>query len=197
MFIFLAGCNLKATATPFIAPFTRQNTPLPPTETLTVQPPVAQESPTPSPMAALPPGPATEAAAPPTAGQPTPTGTLEQASPTPKTCSDSMVFVSDISYPDNTQVNPGQAIEKQWKVKNNGTCDWGQGYRLKLVDGYPALGAESEQALFPARAGAQATITINFTAPAEAGYYRTAWQAYSPEGTAFGDVIYMIILIGQ
>jgi hypothetical protein len=80
-------------------------------------------------------------------------------------------------------------------VQNQGTCDWDSRYRLKLVNGFPALGAPEEMALFPARAGTQAILTIKFTAPQEPGSYHTYWQAYNPAGSPFGEAIYMVILV--
>ena len=53
------------------------------------------------------------------------------------------------------------------------------------------MGAATEQALFPARAGSQATIQIIFTAPGEPGIYSTAWQAFDPNGEPFGDPVFM------
>ncbi len=108
-----------------------------------------------------------------------------------------MKYLADLTLPDGTLVSPGQALEKQWRVENIGSCDWDARYRLKLLDGFPPLGASGDQALYPARAGTQAILTINFTAPLEAGTYRTAWQAYGPDGAAFGDAIYMEITVGQ
>jgi hypothetical protein len=104
-------------------------------------------------------------------------------------------YVEDINYPDGSIVNPGQSVIKQWRVENNGLCNWDGSYRLKLIEGYPPLGAGGEQALYPARAGIQAIITINFTAPQDAGTFRTAWQAVDPQGNPFGDAIYMEITV--
>jgi len=53
----------------------------------------------------------------------------------------------------------------------------------------------AEQALYPARSGSQAIIQLSFIAPNEPGTVRSAWQAYSPEGQAFGDPIYIEILV--
>jgi len=92
-------------------------------------------------------------------------------------------------------VAPGEGLDKRWLVENNGTCNWDQGYRLKLVAG-PDLGAATEQGLYPARSGTQATIRIVFAAPAEAGAYRSAWQAYSPDGQSFGDPVFIDIQVG-
>jgi methionine-rich copper-binding protein CopC len=52
-----------------------------------------------------------------------------------------------------------------------------------------------EQALYPARAGAQAKLRILFTAPQAAGTYQSSWQAIAPDGTAFGAVVSIQITI--
>lgn len=95
---------------------------------------------------------------------------------------------------DGTVVAPGARIDKQWLVTNSGTCSWDSRYRLKLIGG-DALGAQTEQALYPARAGTQLTLQIIFTAPLEAGTYSSAWQAYGPAGDAFGDFVSINIIV--
>jgi len=57
------------------------------------------------------------------------------------------------------------------------------------------MGAAAEQAIYPARAGNQATIQITFNAPSEPGTYSTAWQAINPEGELFGDPVFMEIVV--
>jgi len=113
--------------------------------------------------------------------------------PTPE-CSNILTFLEDLSIPDGTVVHPGDLLDKRWLVQNNGSCNWNERYRLKLISG-PALGVPEEQALYPARGGTQAIIRILFTAPDQAGLQRSAWQAFSPEGEAFGDPFYIEILI--
>ncbi|MEI7844576.1 MAG: NBR1-Ig-like domain-containing protein, partial [Chloroflexota bacterium] len=113
----------------------------------------------------------------------------------PAVCTDALQYIQDTTYPDGTYVSVGQPIEKQWLVQNSGDCDWNADYSLKLIDGYPALGAVSQIQLFPVPAGTQATISINFSAPYEAGTYQTAWQAYNAQGIPFGQPIYMLIQV--
>jgi len=113
--------------------------------------------------------------------------------PTPF-CSNNLLFLEDLTIPDGTIVTPGASLEKQWKVENNGTCNWDERYRVRLVAG-PELGAKIEQALYPARSGTQSTIQIVFTAPEEVGTYRSAWQAYSPDGLPFGDPFFIEIAV--
>ena len=109
-------------------------------------------------------------------------------------CTDNLTFLEDLTIPDGMLVNPGEALDKRWQVENSGTCNWDAGYKLELLSG-PPLGAASEQALYPARSGTEAVIRIQFTAPAEAGTYQSAWQAVNPGGNPFGDPIYIQIVV--
>lgn len=122
---------------------------------------------------------------------PVPTPTII---PTPTSCTNGLTFVKDITVSDNTPFGPEQSVDKQWLVTNSGTCNWDSRYRLKLING-PAMGAVTEQALYPARAGAQATLRILFTAPSDTGTYISTWQAFGPSGEAFGDTIYIQIVV--
>jgi hypothetical protein len=109
-------------------------------------------------------------------------------------CTDNLTFLEDLSIPDGSLVVPGQLLDKRWRVQNSGSCNWDERYRLKLIAG-PDMGASSEQALIPARSGSTALIRILFTAPSEAGTYRSAWQAYDPQGRPFGDPFFIEVVI--
>ena len=109
-------------------------------------------------------------------------------------CFSNLTFVEDITIPDNSFVTFGSSIDKQWLVENSGTCHWNSDYRLKHIGG-AALDAPEEIALYPARAGTQATIRILFTAPFTDGVYESAWQAHDPDGIAFGDPIYVRVVV--
>lgn len=109
-------------------------------------------------------------------------------------CRDNLTFISDITIPDGTVVVAGSTLDKQWEVENSGTCNWEEGYQIQLITGED-LGAEPEQGLIPARSGSRVTIRIVFAAPDEPGNYRSAWQAYNPQGNAFGDPFYIDITV--
>jgi len=123
---------------------------------------------------------------------PVPTIIIPTATINPTDCVNNLIFVEDLTIPDNTPIAYGATLDKQWLVQNNGTCDWNAGYRLKYIGG-AVLGAPDEIALYPAKSGTQATIQITFTAPFEDGKYESAWQAFDPNGFAFGDPIFMRI----
>jgi hypothetical protein len=109
-------------------------------------------------------------------------------------CSNVLTYVSDLTIPDGTVVEGGSTLDKRWEVDNNGTCNWGEGYQLRFIGG-EEMGASAVQDLIPARSGTRVTIEIMFTAPTEAGTYRSAWQAYDPGGNPFGDPIYIVVVV--
>jgi hypothetical protein len=123
---------------------------------------------------------------------PVPTPTITATIPGP--CTNSLSFLDDLTVEDNTVVLPGASIDKQWLVHNTGTCNWDNTYRLKWIGG-DTLGAAEEQALYPARAGTQATLRIHFTAPFVGDAYESAWQAVGPDGNVFGDLIFIKIVV--
>ena len=134
--------------------------------------------------------------------QPTKQVVVVQSSPLPTIlptvdqteCFNNLHFVEDVTVPDNSFVTFGSTVDKQWLVENNGSCNWNSNYRLKHLGG-AVLGAPEEVMLYPARAGTQATIQIIFTAPFTDGVYESAWQAYDPQGNAFGEPIYIRITV--
>ena len=123
----------------------------------------------------------------------TPTQEPELPSPTPA-CTNILSFVEDVTVTDGTVLTTGEAFVKQWRVKNDGTCDWDSTYKLKLVSGN-ALGSPDEVPLSPAAVGAETIIEINLVTPTEAGLYHTVWQAYTPDGTPFEQAIYVEIVV--
>lgn len=109
-------------------------------------------------------------------------------------CNDNLRFITDRTIPDGTVVAPNSSLDKQWEVENTGTCNWDERYHLRLVGG-PDMSAQTIQALFPARAGSRAVLRIQMTAPAKSGSYQGAWRAYNASDKAFGDVVYIDIVV--
>jgi hypothetical protein len=125
--------------------------------------------------------------------QPTPTIPEVRPTATP-VCADSLSFLEDLTIPDGTQVNPGTLLDKRWLIKNSGSCNWDEDYRIKLISGAD-LGVSIEQALYPARSGSELALRIVFSAPQEPGYYQSAWQAFNPKDVPFGDPFFIEILV--
>ena len=125
----------------------------------------------------------------------TPTNGPDSASTQTSICTDMLEYIApDLSYPDFTEVKPGEVMDKQWKVKNAGTCNWGEGYTLQMVDG-ESMSASSPQALVPARNGTETVVSIMFIAPDEPNRYVSRWQAVNPDGQPFGQILYIDITV--
>ena len=91
-------------------------------------------------------------------------------------------------------VAPGESLDKQWLVQNSGSCNWDERYHLRLIS-EEALGAAPEQALYPARAGTQATLQVSFIAPSDAGEYTSEWQAFDSNGLPFGESFFIKVVV--
>ena len=80
----------------------------------------------------------------PTVALPTlPIPTLPPAA-TPTSNCDNSQFVTDVTYPDNTVVTPGQSIAKTWRLKNIGTCSWTPSYAIVFLSGEQMSGPSTQ-----------------------------------------------------
>jgi len=131
------------------------------------------------------------------AAQPTAPSTSVTAPAAPSaagSCANGARFVEDLTVPDGSVFTPGETFDKRWAVRNDGSCDWGPDYRLVPIGENP-FDAGSEIALYPARAGVIGEWQIDLRAPDEPGDYLGRWRARAPDGTLFGDEVYVIIVV--
>jgi Ig-like domain from next to BRCA1 gene len=155
--------------------------------------PEASPTPTQAPLfRPLPPASATPTRAPAASATSVPLGSPVPTLP----CTNDARFVEDLTVPDGTVVSPGVELDKRWSVLNAGTCDWNAGYRLVRV-GTSAIEGSAELALFPARAGATAEWQVEVRTPSEPGEYLARWRARAPDGTLFGEEVYLLIFVEE
>jgi len=109
-------------------------------------------------------------------------------------CTNVLSYVSDLTYPDGSEVAARSLVSKEWLVDNSGTCNWGEGYSFRLIAG-DDFELTTEQPLVNSKAGNQAVVKLDFTAPSDPGSYRSEWQAYTPNGEPFGDSLYLEIIV--
>ena len=112
------------------------------------------------------------------------------------TCKPDAAFGSDVTVPDNTVFSPGQSFEKVWRLKNRGTCDWGEGYTLNFVRGDPLGAAKSQPITTTVAAGSMADIGVKMVAPEKDGVYTSHWQMADAKGKSFGAEVYVKIVVG-
>ncbi|MDH5506841.1 MAG: NBR1-Ig-like domain-containing protein [Anaerolineae bacterium] len=116
---------------------------------------------------------------------------------------DNAEFVSDITVPDYTSIDPGVTFTKTWRVRNSGESTWTTGYNLVFDQG-SRMGAPD---IIPipreVRPGESVDLSIEFTAPAASGEYVSHWKLRNTAGELFGfgddgeGTIFVIIVVGK
>lgn len=101
----------------------------------------------------------------------------------------------DVNIPDGTTMTPGQDFIKTWKVKNNGSCPWGDGYKLVYAGYANQMSGQFQPLTAVIPPGQEVEISVQFKAPDKAGEYVSAWQMSNPKGITFPEAIYVKILV--
>jgi len=163
--------------------------------------PAAEPTPTGTPASPEQPGTAGEPAQAPSEGE---DGESDRGEP----CEQKVGFFGDVTVPDDTFFRREERFTKTWKLRNEGTCTWGEGYALAFAGG-ELLNAPLAVPLVDPAGGQAAiapgdifTVSVNMAAPAQGGTYVSRWLIQDPAGVRFGlgasrqDVIYVRIVVG-
>jgi hypothetical protein len=136
---------------------------------------------------------------------PTATATLADATSVPPTvsptapsnvCTDSAVFVADVTVPDGTLWAAGQTYNKIWRVRNTG-CPWGAGYQLVFASG-EAMSTTRAIPVPNTASGATADLLVAMTAPTAPGAHNGTWRLRNASGVLFGTIVTVKInVLGQ
>ncbi|MCL4803731.1 MAG: transporter substrate-binding domain-containing protein [Anaerolineae bacterium] len=110
-------------------------------------------------------------------------------------CIDAMTLIEDLSLDDDGMrfpppVSPGTPFQKSWRVQNNGTCTWINGYILTPVGGnvpQATMGGVPTAINGPVAPGETYDLTVNLVAPLVPGIYQGFWSMRNPNGLLFGD----------
>jgi len=108
----------------------------------------------------------------------------------------SSTYVSDVTVEDGTELAPGDAFTKTWEVSNTGTCNWSKHCSLVFVSGDDMGGDDTEidQRVDP---GETADVSVDLTAPDEAGTYIGYWSLADAGGNLFGQRVYVQIVVSE
>lgn len=108
---------------------------------------------------------------------------------------DDAVWVSDVTVPDGTVMTSGQEFLKTWNIRNTGDCTWGAGYGL-VYGGYNdkmgGVPASLSSSVTPNQA---VEVSVQFKAPTTAGEYLSAWRMSNASGYAFGQFLFVKIIV--
>ena len=109
-------------------------------------------------------------------------------------CTSDAVLQTDVSPPDETALQPGERIEKIWRVRNTGTCPWID-YTWVFVSG-DKLTATTALPVLRTEPGGTADISVFLQAPPGPGTYEAYWQLRDATGGSVGPLASVLLRVG-
>ncbi len=137
--------------------------------------------------------PPTNETQPPATTPPPPTATTAPV-PGAGGCTLDAAYVADVTIPDNTELAPGTAFAKTWRLRNSGSCEWKAGTQFVYVSG-EMMGASASVAVAATTPNTPVDITVNMVAPTTPNTYKSNWQLQAPDGTRYGGIYYVQIVV--
>ena len=92
----------------------------------------------------------------------------------------------DITIPDDTKVQPGQAFTKIWRLQNAGNCAWTNAYSVGLFSGEAMTLQVAAPLPHQVAPGASVDIAVDMVAPQAPGTYQGNWKLKNAQGGWFG-----------
>jgi next-to-BRCA1 protein 1 len=104
------------------------------------------------------------------------------------------VFEGDVTCPDGVVLKPCEPFDKVWKIRNAGPTKWPSGTKLLCVGGDKMQAPES--VLIPSvLPGSSIDVSLRMVTPAKPGRYTGYWRLCTPNGTRFGQRLWVDINI--
>ncbi|XP_053386661.1 next to BRCA1 gene 1 protein-like isoform X2 [Mercenaria mercenaria] len=103
------------------------------------------------------------------------------------------VFLSDVTIPENTKLQPETKFVKTWRMKNDGDGVWSATTKLKLQWGnIPTPSAEVE--VPELKPGEEGNVSVDFVSPTQPGEYQSHWKLQE-NGMPFGVRVWCTIIV--
>jgi hypothetical protein len=116
---------------------------------------------------------------------PTTTPTITPT-PTEEPCTNRAGFISDVTIPDGSEVDPGSSFTKTWRLRNDGTCTWTLSYDMIFSHGDVMEGPATVPFAGSAPPGSMVDFSVDLVAPDDPGTYIGNWMLRSDLGAQFG-----------
>jgi len=111
------------------------------------------------------------------------------------TCRNDAVFVAGSEGPAQFQAAPNTLFRTAWRARNTGTCSWDPSYRLAFLGGERLSGPRTLPLGESVPPGAEIKLPAMLIAPGTAGTYQGRWQLFGPDGSPFGAVASVDIVV--
>jgi DNA-binding winged helix-turn-helix (wHTH) protein len=120
-------------------------------------------------------------------------GFMVMATPTPKRVApeqshrvsgDKSRFVRDVTIPDGSVFEPGEAFEKIWEIQNLGSMEWKSRSirRVGVARGPGRLTSEPSTPIPDTKPGELCLVRVFLTAPSQPGSYYAQWKMVNDRG---------------
>lgn len=114
----------------------------------------------------------------------------EEETPMPEpeveVCTDRVAFIMDVTIPDNSEIEPGAAFTKTWRLRNDGTCTWKPSYDLVFHHGDHMSAASAVALTGSVMPGQIVDLSIDMVAPVDPGAYQGFWMLRNGDDVLFG-----------
>ncbi|MEN6479795.1 MAG: NBR1-Ig-like domain-containing protein [Anaerolineales bacterium] len=105
-------------------------------------------------------------------------------------------FVEDVTVPDNTHFEKGEAFTKTWRLQNAGSVAWPKDTAL-VFDSGQNLAATSTIEVGAVEPGEQVDISVDMTTPDKDAVIKSVWRLQSAAGSFRGGSMYVQIRAGE
>ncbi len=105
----------------------------------------------------------------------------------PSTLDDGATFLGDVTIPDGTNLEEGESFVKTWRFRNSGESTWTTDYDLVFDKGDQMGGPDALALTQEIEPGQTVEISVELTAPDEAGRYTGYWMLRNAAGVIFGQ----------
>ncbi len=132
---------------------------------------------------------------------PTDTVVVSTISPVATRIDSKMIFVGE-TVPDGANMQPGQAFQKTWTIKNGGSLPWVEGYTLGIVSSDPAgeylESPDIIQLPKEIKPGEDIQLSVDLIAPQRNGQYSVYYQLIDENGAPVsGGELWVMITVGS
>jgi hypothetical protein len=117
------------------------------------------------------------------------------SSPVPTASCYRLVYIKDVTIPDNSPMRPGESFTKTWLVQNTGSCAWEVGFRFINIAGNP-IGGVALTLSEEVAPNSQYELSVPMVLPTDAtGLLTGTWRMADASDNYFGDVLTVVVQV--
>ena len=104
-------------------------------------------------------------------------------------------YVADVTIPDNTRLDKGEAFVKTWRMRNTGSCAWPEDTALAMVRS--ELGEPDDVQVGIVAEGETVEISVELVAPDQDGVFDGSWTLRTGDTDLPGGHVTAVIIAGE